>query len=407
MRVAVLEFLSGGGLLNHVIPPPDTTRRSGCPQPDTTPPGCPQPDITTPPGCPQPDISPHAADLLDPLYQEGLSMLSALATDLSECGHEVHTCLERKAASDPLVVSLLNRFSGLRVHDVEFAWLDRWIEVALQCDRTIVIAPEIHHQLGQIVNKLRFSGAVVIAPSASFLQATSDKLATAELLKESGVPHPITQSLTQYRLTPLPQGDCNARLPVTLKRRDGAGCADMKVFDDQRKFAEWLKSHESQLLAGDQWIVQPWLSGRPASLALIAGDDHWTILGAVEQRIELTAESNEGGYSAVSYLGGAGPLAGVSIEQLERLALSVREALPAGTEGWIGIDFLIPDSMHMSQDLVIIEINPRLTTSYLGYRKWYGYTLADSLLGNSNRSNLNPKTIYELFAFSSWECKST
>ncbi len=379
MRVAVLEFLSGGGLLNNVIPPPDTT----------------------------PDTTPQVANLLAPLYQEGLSMLAALATDLSESGHEVHICLERKAATDPLVVSLMKRFSRLRVHDVDLAWLDRWSEVALQCDRTIVIAPEIHHQLERIVNKLRFSGAVVIAPSASFLQATSDKLATAELLKESGVPHPITQSLTQYRLTPVPQGDCNARLPVTLKRRDGAGCADMKVFDDHRKFAEWLKSHESQLLAGDDWIVQPWLSGRPASLALIALDNVWTVLGAVEQRIELTSESIERGYSTVSYLGGAGPLAGVSIEQLERLALSVREALPSRAEGWIGIDFLIPDSMHMSQDLVIIEINPRLTTSYLGYRKWYGYTLADSLLGNSNRSNLNPKSIYELFAFSSWEYNSS
>lgn len=386
MRVAVLEYLIGGGLLSELISPPEAPRRSVCPQPDTT---------------------PHAAELFAPLYQEGLSMLSALATDLSECGHEVHTCLERNASADPLVVSLMKRISGLQVHDVEFAWLDRWIEIALQCDRTIVIAPEIHQQLERIVNKLRFLGAVVIASSTSFLQATSDKLATAELLNESGVPHPETQLLTQYRLSAIPQVDCNARMQVTLKRRDGAGCADMKVFDDHRKFAEWLKSPESQVLAGDDWIVQPWLSGRPASLALIAADDDWTVLGAVEQQIELATESSERGYSVVSYLGGAGPLEEVSIEQLVRLALSVRESLPSGAKGWIGIDFLIPESMHASQDLVVIEINPRLTTSYLGYRKWYGHTLADSLIGNSNRSNLNPKSIYELFEFRSWECNSS
>ena len=371
MRVAVLEYLSGA------------PRRSGCPQPD---------------------ITPHAADLLDPLYQEGLSMLSALATDLSLCGHEVHMCLERKAAADPLVVSLLRRFSGLQVHNVEFAWLDRWIEVALQCDRTIVIAPEIHQQLERIVNKLRLAGAVVIASMASFLLATSDKLATAELLKVSGVPHPITQSLTQYRLSTIPNGDCNARSPLTLKRRDGAGCADMKVFDDQRKLTEWLKSPESQFLAGDDWIVQPWQSGKPASLALIAADDDWTVLGAVEQRIELASESIHRGFSSVSYLGGSGPLEAIFIERLERLALSVREALPSGAEGWIGIDFLIPDSMHTSQDLVVIEINPRLTTSYLAYRKWYGYSLANNLLGNSNCPDLKPNATYELFAFHSWEC---
>ena len=396
MRVAVLEYLSGA------------PRRSSCPQPEN---------------------SPLEIDLLDPLYQEGLSMLSALATDLSECGHEVHTCLECDAAADPLVVSLLKRFSGLQVHDVDSAWLDRWIEVALQCDRTIVIAPEIHQQLERIVHKLRAAGVVVIASSASFLQATSDKLATADLLKESGVPHPITQSLTQYRLSAIPLGDCNGRLPetvkpqvgpavlsrtlhnhhasllVTLKRRDGAGCAEMKVFDDQHQLAEWLKSRESQILAGDDWIVQPWQSGRPASLAIIAADDVWTVLVAVEQRIELVPDSSEYGYSAVSYLGGAGPLDYVSIDQLERLALSVRESLPSGAHGWIGIDFLIPESMHTSQDLVVIEINPRLTTSYLGYRTWYGFSLADALLGNLNRSDLNPKSSCEIFSFSSWDCK--
>jgi len=356
-------------------------------------------------------------------------MLSALATDLSECGHEVHTCLERHAAADPLVVSLLKRFSGLQVQVIDSAWLDRWIDVALQCDRTIVIAPEIHQQLERIVHKLRAAGAFVIASSASFLQATSDKLVTAELLKESGVPHPETQLLTQYRLSTIPQGDCNgslpvtvkphvgpavlsrtfrdcnASLPVTLKRRDGAGCAEMKVFDDQHHLAEWLKSRESQILAGDDWIVQPWQSGRPASLAIIAADGVWTVLGAVEQRIELVPDSSECGYSAVSYLGGAGPLECVSIDQLERLALSVRESLPSGAHGWIGIDFLIPESMHTSQDLVVIEINPRLTTSYLGYRTWYGFSLADALLGNLNCSDLDPKLSCEIFSFSSWDCK--
>ena len=178
----------------------------------------------------------------------------------------------------------------------------------------------------------------------------------------------------------------------------------MKVFGDHRKLTEWLKSPESQSLAGDDWIVQPWQSGKPASLALIAADDDWTVLGAVEQRIELASESIHRGFSSVSYLGGSGPLEAIFIERLERLALSVREALPSGAQGWIGIDFLIPDSMHTSQDLVVIEINPRLTTSYLAYRKWYGYSLANNLLGNSNCPDLKPNATYELFAFHSWEC---
>ncbi|HUP79573.1 MAG TPA: ATP-grasp domain-containing protein [Pirellula sp.] len=420
MKVAVFEYLSGGGLINDANSPSRAprSRRSGLQQPKT---------------------SMRTTELLEPLYLEGLSMLTALATDLAFCGHEVHTCLDRKAAVDPMVESLLQQFSGLQVHKIDCPWLDRWIDVALACDRTIVIAPELHQHLERIINALRTAGAAVIASSTSFIQATSDKLKTAKLLTDSGVPHPRTQSLTQYRLgftepealaDSLRRGSASAsgssrsvnhgrksqtaylsewdkEQPVTLKRRDGAGCADMKVFADPRKLTEWLRTPESHDLAGEEWIIQPWQPGIPASLALIADDDAWTVLGAAEQQIELASESNHCGYAYVSYLGGTGPLRRVSLERLEHLAMRVRDSLPLGAKGWIGIDFLIPDEMQGSQNLVVIEINPRLTTSYLGYRRWYGHALANSLVGNVNCSELKPKTICQTSEPSSWDCIAT
>ena len=131
------------------------------------------------------------------------------------------------------------------------------------------------------------------------------------------------------------------------------------------------------------------------------------VLGAVEQQIELASESNHCGYASVSYLGGAGPLQRVSFEQLEHLAMRVRDSLPLGAKGWIGIDFLIPDEMQSSQNLVVIEINPRLTTSYLGYRQWYGHALANSLVGIFNCSELNPRTIFQTSELSSWDYIAT
>ena len=306
------------------------------------------------------------------LFNEGLAMLSALAIDLLQCGHEVHTCLNTnvafRSAKDAQFAlfatheATLNNsiLGGLNVHHIDqnyadTAWAERWIEVALHCDQTIVIAPEIHQQLHRIVDKLRSAGATVVASSEAFLQATSDKLTTANLFIDAHVPHPATQTLSQYRLSMDRLDNKNQELAVTLKRRDGAGCCDMKVFTSQQKLTEWLKNKESQNLMGDEWIVQEWLAGRPASMALLTGDD-WTLLGAVEQ--------------------------------LEKLASQVRVALPSGAAGWIGIDFLVPDESVGSKDLIVIEVNPRLTTSYLGYRKWYGYQLADALLGNVSFSDL-------------------
>ena len=351
MRVAVLEYLTGGGL---------------------------QKDANSP-----------------SLYCEGMAMLTALATDLALCGHDVHTCdnVAFRSAKAALCASFAERKATLSVHPIdhnkdEHSWLDRWIEVASQCERTIVIAPEIHQQLEDTVAKLRRTGAVVVASSGKFLQATSCKLSTANFFKESHVPHPATLSLSRYLTSIDPLDDSKPASAVTLKRRDGAGCVDMKVFANQRKLTEWLKNHEFQNPMGDEWIVQEWLAGRPASMALLAGDE-WKLLGAVNQRIVLDHSVNQRGVSEVSYLGGTGPLAGVSVEQLANLACRVRESLPSGAAGWIGIDFLVPDESVGPKDLIVIEVNPRLTTSYLGYRKWYGYKLADALLGNVSHSDLN------------------
>ncbi len=334
------------------------------------------------------------------LYREGMAMLSALAIDLALCGHDVHTCLDGDKATRTSSI-----LGGSHVHEVDRknddeSWMDRWIEVALLCDQTIVIAPEIHQKLEYIVDRIRGAGARVLASSGAFLQATSDKLATANLFKQSRVPHPSTQTLSQFltSIDPDQLQDNDDESVVTLKRRDGAGCVDMKVFDSPRILTEWLTNRTSRSLIGDDWIVQQWLAGRPASMALLVSDS-WQLLGAVDQRIALENHPTQTEYSEVSYLGGTGPLAGVCIEQLMSLANQVRDALPSGAAGWIGIDFLVPNEAASSKDLVVIEVNPRLTTSYLGYRKWYGHTLADALLGNTTFTDRKDVLSQQLIEF--------
>ncbi len=366
MKIAVLEYLCGGGLLS---------------------------DPTSP-------------TIYQPLYREGLAMLSALACDLSLCGHEVHTCLDSNAFADTSVQQLTTSCSKLQISEVDTNWMESWIEVALRCDRTIVIAPELHQQLERIVQALRSAGASVVASSQIFLQATSDKLETAGLFQESGVCHPATQSLTSYKASSKNGCKLDASLPVTLKRRDGAGCAEMRYFASEPMLLGWLNEPDSFQLSDNDWIVQQWHDGIPASMAIIANDE-WRVLGGVEQRIELRpvavdSESIAHDFFAVSYAGGIGPLTAISYELLEGLALLVRDALPSGALGWIGIDFVIPLSMRNLEDLCVIEVNPRLTTSYLGYRQWYGHELSNLLVGETKPSYWERKKVLKQIEFGSF-----
>ncbi len=339
MKVAVLEYLSGGGLIDNAISPS--------------------------------------------LHQEGMAMLSALSNDLVLSGHQVHTCLDRTslAQRDSL-------HSDVQVHDLGTAdvdWLKSWDTIARSCDRTVVIAPELDKQLEHIVERLRATGSNVVASSLDFLRATSDKLITAQLLSKANVAHPSTCTLSQFVEE---SSSTTTPMPLTVKRRDGAGCAGMKYFANTSMVRNWLAKQD---LNGDEWIVQPWLAGRPASLAIIA-DDHWHVLGAVEQIIELESSSFDSEISKVSYRGGTGPFIGATLDPLERLAKKVRQALPPGARGWIGIDFLVQMDPLGSKESVVIEVNPRLTTSYLGYRQWYGHKLAHALVDTAGTSSLIAKT---------------
>lgn len=359
MKVAVLELLSGGGIQELI----------GIPNADS-------------------DHESEASEIAQALLREGWAMLHALASDLQQCGHQVFTCLDQQLVRSKLVqTSDLPPFDDF-VCSNRIDWLSQWRHVAIPAEITIVIAPEIDNLLATTVRHLRERGAIVLAPDALFLKATSDKLLFAEAMSDANLPHPSTQTLTSFlQSTPV------AQTGLVLKRRDGAGCADMKRFESDRSLATWCCSNllatqrseatprtEGWAQHGESWIVQPWLEGSARSLAVIAGPSNW-ILGSVAQRIEHLPCKTDASVSNVHYAGGFGPQEDTTIQQLELFANRVLNAIPGKPSGWIGIDFLIPVGAKDWTQWVPIEINPRLTTSYLGYRQWYGGALGDMLLG--------------------------
>jgi predicted ATP-grasp superfamily ATP-dependent carboligase len=55
-----------------------------------------------------------------------------------------------------------------------------------------------------------------------------------------------------------------------------------------------------------------------------------------------------------------------------------------GLAGYVGIDLLLPDG----GDPLIVEINPRLTTSYVGYRRIYSTPIPQRWLSTTDTSSI-------------------
>jgi predicted ATP-grasp superfamily ATP-dependent carboligase len=85
--------------------------------------------------------------------------------------------------------------------------------------------------------------------------------------------------------------------------------------------------------------------------------------------------SNDGFFS---YLGGSTPLDPDLAARARQVALAAVASLP-DPHGYIGVDLVLGENSDGSGDC-IIEINPRLTTSYIGLRASCRENLAAAML---------------------------
>jgi predicted ATP-grasp superfamily ATP-dependent carboligase len=346
-------------------------------------------------------------------------MLLALSSDLEVCGHRVLVALEPSIQAAWKSCRLKSaRLDRLEVHGVPTAGPDsvpdieaiatQWARIASSCDTSIVIAPELEGLLPELIESMRQKGCSVSAPDASFLGRATDKWETHQCwiaAKQITAPTwlasdwlAISDGLRSDGL----RGDglrgwgaLGGELKNVqadgwvLKRRRGAGGTDMERFAD----GERLIGRLGTLLDLSEWIVQPWILGRSVSLALtgawgvpqgrslpdgksleLDGAIGPEVIGPTEQLFGTGSMTDSA--SGGSYVGGNGPVE-VDPRELKRFAQGLLRAVPGSRAGWIGIDFLIvPEGPW-----VALEINARLTSSYLGYRKHYGPMLADTILG--------------------------
>ncbi|WP_146518944.1 ATP-grasp domain-containing protein [Stieleria varia] len=269
------------------------------------------------------------------LRREGVAMLQAIAGDIAEFAEAVVPLDGRLKISIP----------GVEVvkHDPAQPLWSQWIDAASKCDAALIVAPESDGMLAKGVAMLRAAGIDVIACSGDFLRVASDKLLTAKRLHAAGVAHPLYLATADTRYeSQLLDFD-----RFVVKPRDGCGTQQIRTFDRYDDAVDALT---------DDGILQGWMPGRSISIALVASGRSQTYLPAVAQ--EITDES-------CHYAGGCGPLDDDAQRRATALASRAISAMPPTVRGFVGLDLIL--GKCPSEDCVI-EINPRLTTSYVGLR---------------------------------------
>ncbi len=286
------------------------------------------------------------------LLAEGEAMVAALAADFVAAGVRV-TCLrDRRLASwSP---------GGCRAADVftpaqHAKAFDRF---ASEADWTVVIAPEMGGALSERCRRVADVGGRLLGPSAAVVDLASDKQATAEFLTAADIPMPAGTLLP--RGMPWPR---DFSYPAVWKPLDGAGSQDVAYISnpDQPQFAPDRRPGR----------LERFCPGDPASAALLCGPGGLVcVLPACRQCL-----SDDGRFG---YLGGSLPLPPELERRAQALAKRITAALP-GAFGYVGVDLVLGARADGGDD-VAIEINPRLTTSYIGLRAACERNLAEAML---------------------------
>jgi predicted ATP-grasp superfamily ATP-dependent carboligase len=304
------------------------------------------------------------------LLREGAAMVTALAEDFLRLP-DTTVFLLRDTRLDPL------RLPPADVRAVSSAADERAAvqHCARQAEWTVVIAPEFEAALETRAQWVVAAGGRLLSPSPAVIALAADKHRCAEHLRQCGISTPVGRLITPGH--PLPT---DFPYPAVLKPRDGAGSLGVQWIADAQA------SYESGEL-GRVARLERFCPGRAASVAVLCGPQGCWPLPACRQCL-----STDGRFQ---YLGGETPLAAALSDRAQRLALAAIADLPA-TCGYLGVDLVLGDDSTGRAD-VVVEINPRLTTSYVGLRQLLRTNLAGALLavakGGAVELAIKPRTV--------------
>ncbi len=284
------------------------------------------------------------------LLAEGLAMWRAVVDDLlANPEVTIATVIDfRRSRHAPPSPRLQSRNVTDAVQAIEC-----WQSCLEGAEASWIIAPESDTLLERLVSTSESGTVTSLNASPTAIRLCTDKLALADHLQKHGIPTVATIAETWQSPPPLGRG------VYVVKPRDGAGSHLVRRINNRLDWtAACIEFSETQPQPAA--IRQPYIAGQSLSIAgwFDAHGVRW--FPVAEQRLS----SDE----RFTYLGGVIPanIATTAQAAIQKLAADAAATIP-GLRSYIGFDVVVPVASPAQP--VLVEINPRLTTSSIGIRR--------------------------------------
>jgi predicted ATP-grasp superfamily ATP-dependent carboligase len=308
------------------------------------------------------------ADELIPssVLSEGFGMLRTLISDFKAAGHSVTTLLDSRIArvKPPIDADCVVSVFSSQEAQVNLE------KISESADAAYVIAPETDGVLQSLVEIVEQTGAVSLNCPARVIEKVSDKVGFYEFMRKFGLPLPETKMFSVAddlkEIKKAIRGSLN--FPLIFKPSNGVSCCGLSVVRNEEQVAGAVDKIKRES-SNKHFLVQELIKGAAASVSLVStGNDAVPIS---LNRQDVTIETPE---ACSGYSGGSVPFANPLRAEAFKVAEKIVKSFP-DFRGYLGVDFVLT-----KDEAVAIEVNPRLTTSYVGLRRVVNFNPAQAII---------------------------
>lgn len=309
----------------------------------------------------------NALGLEDPATTvEGQHMLEGLLSDLNHVGADYIISEDSKISVDQVNGEFQN-CSPLVISEELLPWLEENISTYDAC---LPVAPEEDLILYEITKILEDNHVKTIGSSSEAVLVCSDKFETYNLLKDD---YPVIKSekvffsdLKEYKQI------FSGGKDFLVKPANGVSCSGVQIV---QSYADFIKAsaHLKRTTSLPYFLLQDRVEGKSTSVSILS-----TGKRAMPLSLNLQNIGFDGG--KLVYNGGKVPYEhGLSDDAKDIARKAVKSV--KGLKGYVGVDLLL-DEAH--EEIYILEINPRLTTSYVALRRLLNFNLGEAIIDAVN-----------------------
>ncbi len=305
------------------------------------------------------------------ILAEGFGMLRSCTANLKAAGHEVTVILDEGLSrlNPPLETDCVIPIFSFKEAQQTI------LKTCADIDAAYVIAPETGGTLHALVEFIEQNGVPLLNCRSNAIKNVSDKANLYETLKANKLktPKTVRVNVAQYVKEAI-MGKFD--FPVVFKPVDGVGCSGLSIVKDASQVEGAIEKIDAEL-ASDAFMVQEYLEGETVSVSLLCTGSKTLPISLNKQTVNLSTPDE-----ASCYVGGALPFEHAMKSKAFKTAEKVVSCF-SGLKGYVGVDLILTE-----KGPVVVDVNPRLTTSFIGLSRIAGFNFADAIVNAALKNSL-------------------